>query len=54
MKNTIFKFLLINMDNETSKWKIISYDENGEPLLRYDSHRDEIVNVQTGEVVQGH
>jgi len=42
------------MDNETSKWKIISYDETGEPLLRYDSHRDEIVNVQTGEVVQGH
>ena len=40
--------------DEMLKWKIISYDENGEPLLRYDPHHDEVVNVQTGEVVQGH
>lgn len=42
------------MDSDTTRWKIISYDENGEPLLRYDEHHDEIINVQTGEVIQGH
>ena len=42
------------MTDETLGWKILSYDENGEPLLKYDEHHDEIVNVQTGEVVKGH
>ena len=45
-------FLLINMD--TKNWKVITTDEAGEPILKYDPHRDETVNVITGEVVQGH
>ena len=32
----------------------ITTDEDGEPVLKYDPHRDEIVNIRTGEVVQGH
>lgn len=52
-KNYFLKFLLIIMD-ETKNWKVITTDEAGEPILKYDPHRDEIVNVQTGEVVQGH
>lgn len=40
--------------DETKNWKLISLDDNQEPLLKYDPHRDEIVNVQTGEVIQGH
>ena len=40
--------------DETTNWKIITTDENGEPILKYDPHRDEIVNVITGEVVRGH
>ena len=46
-------FILINMD-ETKNWKVITTDEEGNPVLKYDPHRDEIVNVITGEVVQGH
>ena len=46
-------FILINMD-ETKNWKVITTDEAGEPILKYDPHRDETVNVITGEVVQGH
>ena len=46
-------FYLIIMD-ETKNWKLISLDDNNEPLLKYDPHRDEIVNVQSGEVIQGH
>ena len=45
--------ILINMD-ETKNWKVITTDEAGEPILKYDPHRDETVNVITGEVVQGH
>ena len=52
-KNYFLKFLLINMD-ETRNWKVITTDEAGEPILKYDPHRDETVNVITGEVVQGH
>ena len=43
---------LINM--ETKNWKTITTDDEGEPILKYDPHRDEIVNVHTGEVIQGH
>ena len=46
-------FYLINMD-ETKNWKLIATTEDGEPLLKYDPHHDETVNVITGEVVQGH
>ena len=46
-------FILINMD-ETKNWKVITTDEEGTPILKYDPHRDETVNVITGEVVQGH
>ena len=42
------------MDETTKNWKVITTDEAGEPVLKYDPHRDEIVNVITGEVVQGH
>ena len=52
-KNYFLKFLLIIMD-ETRNWKVITTDEAGEPILKYDPHRDETVNVITGEVVQGH
>ena len=52
-KNYFLKFLLIIMD-ETKNWKVITTDETGEPILKYDPHRDETVNVITGEVVQGH
>ena len=45
-------YILINMD--TKNWKVITTDEEGTPILKYDPHRDEIVNVITGEVVQGH
>ena len=40
--------------DETKNWKIITVDEQDQPILKYDPHRDEIVNVITGEVVQGH
>ena len=52
-RNYFLKFLLIIMD-ETRNWKVITTDETGEPILKYDPHRDETVNVITGEVVQGH
>ena len=53
IRETNFLFLLlINMD--TKNWKVITTDEEGNPILKYDPHRDEIVNVITGEVVQGH
>jgi len=42
-----FYFILINMD-ETKNWKTITE----EPLLKYDPHRDEVINMKTGEVVQ--
>ena len=50
--NNLF-FLLINMD-ETRNWKTVTVDEDGEPVLKYDAHHDETVNIRTGEVVQGH
>lgn len=55
MKNTIFFniLFLINMD-ETKNWKVITVNEDEEPILKYDPHRDEIVNILTGEVIQGH
>ena len=40
--------------DETKNWKVITTDEAGEPILKYDPHRDEIVNILTGEVIQGH
>ena len=46
-------FYLINMD-ETRNWKVITVNEDEEPILKYDPHRDEIVNILTGEVIQGH
>ena len=52
-KNYFLKFLLINMD-ETRNWKTVTVDEEGHPVLKYDPHRDETINVHTGEVVQGH
>ena len=52
-KNLFLNFILINMD-ETINWKTITTDDDGEPILKYDPHRDEIVNVHTGEVIQGH
>ena len=39
---------------DTKNWKVITTDEEGNPVLKYDPHRDETVNVITGEVVQGH
>ena len=39
---------------DTKNWKVITTDEEGTPILKYDPHRDETVNVITGEVVQGH
>ena len=50
--NNLF-FLLINMD-ETKNWKTVTVDEDGEPVLKYDAHHDETVNIRTGEVIQGH
>ena len=40
--------------DETKNWKLVQVTEEGEPLLKYDPHRDETVNIVTGEVVQGH
>ena len=40
--------------DETKNWKVITTDEEGTPILKYDPHRDETVNVITGEVIQGH
>ena len=40
---------------ETKNWKTITTnEETGEPILKYDPHRDEIIDVLTGEVIQGH
>ena len=52
-KNLFLNFILINMD-ETINWKTITTDDEGEPILKYDPHRDEIINIMTGEVIQGH
>ena len=40
--------------DETRNWKVITVNEDEEPILKYDPHRDEIVNILTGEVIQGH
>ena len=40
--------------DETINWKTITTDEQGYPVLKYDPHRDETVNIVTGEIVQGH
>ena len=40
--------------DETINWKTITTNDDGEPILKYDPHRDEIVNIHTGEIVQGH
>lgn len=45
---------MINMDDETKNWKVITIDEQGNPILKYDPEHDEIVNVITGEVIEGH
>ena len=50
--NNLF-FLLINMD-ETKNWKTVTVDEEGHPVLKYDPHRDETIDIRTGEVIQGH
>ena len=53
LRKNYFFIILITMD-ETINWKTITYDEEGNPILKYDPHRDETVNIVTGEVVQGH
>jgi hypothetical protein len=53
LRRTNFIFYLINMD-ETRNWKVITTDEAGEPILKYDPHRDETIDIRTGEVIQGH
>ena len=53
IKKELFLKLLIFMD-ETINWKTITTDEQGYPVLKYDPHRDETVNIVTGEIVQGH
>ena len=40
--------------DETKNWKTVTVDEEGHPVLKYDPHRDETINVHTGEVIQGH
>ena len=40
--------------DETRNWKTVTVDEDGTPVLKYDPHRDETINVHTGEVIQGH
>ena len=50
--NNLF-FSLINMD-ETKNWKTVTVDEEGHPVLKYDPHRDETIDIRTGEVIQGH
>jgi hypothetical protein len=40
--------------DETKNWKTITTDKDGEPILKYDPHHDEIINIHTGEVVKGH
>ena len=39
---------------DTKNWKTITTNEYGEPILKYDPHRDETIDIRTGEVVQGH
>ena len=51
VRETYFIFLLISM-TKLENWKTITTDEEGEPVLKYDSHHDEIVNIRTGEVIQ--
>ena len=40
--------------DETKNWETVTVDEDGEPVLKYDAHHDETVNIRTGEVIQGH
>lgn len=40
--------------DETINWKTITTDDEDQPILKYDPHRDETVNIVTGEVIQGH
>lgn len=41
--------------DETKNWKTITTDDEGNPILKYDHHRDEIVNILTGEIIKkGH
>ena len=40
---------MINMD-ETKNWKTVTVDEDGEPILKYDAHHDETVNIRTGQL----
>jgi len=40
--------------DETKNWKTVTVDEEGHPVLKYDPHRDETIDIRTGEVIQGH
>ena len=51
VRRTYFILFLISM-TKIENWKTITTDEEGEPVLKYDSHHDEIVNIKTGEVIQ--
>ena len=51
VRETYFIFLLISM-TKLENWKTITTDEEGEPVLKYDSHHDEIVNIRTGEIIE--
>ena len=42
------------MDETTKNWKTVTVDEEGPPVLKYDPHRDETIDIRTGEVIQGH
>ena len=54
MKNTIFFNILLIIMDETRNWKTVTVDEEGHPVLKYDPHRDETIDIRTGEVIQGH
>ena len=54
MKNTIFFNILYLINMDEKNWKTVTVDEEGHPVLKYDPHRDETIDIRTGEVVQGH
>ncbi len=52
VRRTYFIFFLLISMTKIENWKTITTDEEGEPVLKYDSHHDEIINIRTGEVIQ--
>lgn len=40
------------MNNDCKNWNTVMYDNENKPLIKYDPVHNELVNIQTGEVIE--